>query len=356
MTSIKTLGFAAVFATGMATTAYAGGYQFIPIIIPPPVGNLVYDPPYPDNAQALSINDNGQVLVSAVDVSGSEPFADNADFNDIYNIHTHTFTALPAVPGAVANSTLANGINDSGQIVGQYDPGNGGSSAFLYTGGVYTTINPFHDSDPNIFALAISNNGLITGADDNIDSMGDALSSQGFVGSGGLYTSFQFGSVPGTFTVGRGVNDSGTVVGHYSLPSGVHGMFLDQGGVITDITAPGAVEEVPGQMNDAGVIVGGVVFDPTYSSEDGFIYKNGVTTLLDFPGSAYTFIEGINNQGDIVGTYSAAADIGGAFLAVPLPEPATWALMLVGLGGLGAAIRGRRGLAGRPVQALTGAV
>ena len=286
MTSIKTLGFAAIFTTAMATAAHAGGYYFSPIVIPPPVGNLVYDPPYPDNAQALSINDNGQVLVSALDVSGTEPPGDNVDFNDVYNIHTHTFTALPAVPGAVANSTLANGINDSGQIVGQYDPGvtttpDGASSAFLYTGGVYTTINPFDNSDNNIFALAISNNGLITGADDNIDSTGNALSSQGFVGSGSLYTSFQFGSVPGTFTVGRGVNDSGTVAGQYGLPSGGSGAFLYAGGVFTPINIPGAVYIEVGQMNDAGVLVGQVFFDGG-AVEDGFIDNNGVITLLNF--------------------------------------------------------------------------
>ena len=344
MTSIKTLGFAAVFATAMASAAHAGGYQFSPIVIPPPVGDLVYDPPYPDNAQALSINDNGQVLVSALDVSGTEPPGrQHVDFNDVYDIHTHTFTALPAFPGAVANSTLANGINDSGQIVGQYDPGvtttpDGAGIAFLYSGGVYTTVNPFNDSDSNIFALAISNNGLITGADDNIDSMGNALSSQGFVGSGSLYTAFQVGSVPGTFTVGRGVNDSGTVAGYYGLPSGASGVFLYSGGAFTPINIPGAFYIDVAQMNDAGVVVGQVFFDSSFSIESGFIDNNGVITLLNFPGSPYTFIEGINNQGDIVGTYSVSADVQGAFLAVPVPEPATWALMLVGFGVAGARI------------------
>ena len=349
MTSIRALGFAAVFATAMATAAHAGGYQFSPIVVPPPVGDLVYDPPYPDNAQALSINDNGQVLVSALNVSGADAPGDNVDFNDVYNIHTHVFTPLPDVPGAVAHSTLANGINDSGQIVGQYDPGvtttpDGASSAFSYSGGVYTTINPFNDSDNNIFALAISNNGLITGADDNIDSMGNALSSQGFVGSGSLYTSFQFGSVPGTFTVGRGVNDSGTVAGQYGLPSGDSGAFIYAGGVFTPINIPGAVYIEVGQMNNAGVLVGQVFFDGG-AVEDGFIDDNGVITLLNFPGSPYTFIEGINNQGDIVGTYSVSADVQGAFLAVPAPEPATWALMLVGLGLVGVGTRRRRAAA-----------
>jgi hypothetical protein len=53
-----------------------------------------------------------------------------------------------------------------------------------------------------------------------------------------------------------------------------------------------------------------------------------------FPGSAYTALQGINDAGWISGSYSDAvtgSDFRG-FLAIPIPEPATWTLWLLGVG------------------------
>jgi hypothetical protein len=52
-----------------------------------------------------------------------------------------------------------------------------------------------------------------------------------------------------------------------------------------------------------------------------------------------SYAEGINNLGDITGGYVAYVGPGDfpfrGFLATPVPEPSTWAMMLIGFAGLG---------------------
>ena len=63
---------------------------------------------------------------------------------------------------------------------------------------------------------------------------------------------------------------------------------------------PGAVETELTGINNAGEVVG------TYQINNvrhAFRWKQGVFQNIDFPGAAYTRADGINNQGDIVGSY-----------------------------------------------------
>jgi probable HAF family extracellular repeat protein len=90
----------------------------------------------------------------------------------------------------------------------------------------------------------------------------------------------------------------------------------------------------PSAINDGGQIVGYHNDDQNVSH--GFLYSGGIFTTLDAPGNfldhePYTFAYGINNAGDIVGEAVAG-----------VPEPSTWALMLLGFAGLGFAFRQSR--------------
>ena len=51
----------------------------------------------------------------------------------------YTYTTIDD-PSA-ANGTSAGGINDLGQIIGSYDDGSNHAHGFLYSGGIYTTID-----------------------------------------------------------------------------------------------------------------------------------------------------------------------------------------------------------------------
>jgi PEP-CTERM motif len=89
-------------------------------------------------------------------------------------------------------------------------------------------------------------------------------------------------------------------------------------------------------VNDAGQVVGYYFND---SGGHGFFYDHGRYTTLDDPladGGTYAF--GINDAGAIVGYYNEGVDTYG-FIATPIPntvpEPTTWAMVLIGFAGLG---------------------
>ena len=161
-----------------------------------------------------------------------------------------TFTTV-SFPGS--SSSVAAGINDKGQIVGTYTDTAGKAHGFLDTKGMYTTVD--------------------------------------FPGS--------------TQTIVTGINNAGQLVG----VSGGH-VFVDTNGVFTSPGIPGQVQvNYTGHLlgpneklgiNDAGQIVGTVSNpDPTHLGEFGFLYSNGVFTLLGTKSENVWFPTGINDAGQI---------------------------------------------------------
>ena len=69
----------------------------------------------------------------------------------------------------------------------------------------------------------------------------------------------------------------------------------------------------------------------------GFLDRGGVFTTIDPFGSTAVTANGINDLGQIVGFYTAAvaADQSTIGFETTIPEPSTWAMMLLGFGGLG---------------------
>lgn len=128
-------------------------------------------------------------------------------------------------------------------------------------------------------------------------------------------------------TVALGINDLGHVVGQYwgdTFGDGLqrfHG-FLWKDGIYTTVDAPftEAMATVLSGINNAGQIIGTFLHHRPdssdineYDSEVAFLYDNGNFTELNFPGSqipfccgAQTFPMDINNNGDVLGaTYDS---------------------------------------------------
>jgi hypothetical protein len=301
--------------------------------------------PASDYVNGNGINDNGQALVAVGLYNGSY---DATSVDDLYDVATHTYTALPAFPGAMANSTEAFAINDSGVIVGFYVPPGGYAQGFSYSGG-FSSVNAFGGNDT--YPIGISNNGLIVGQVSDT-ALG---TSQGYVYSNGQYTTVDGDPYPANSSIATGINDSGEIVldsvpGNPSPNTYYCDSFLDVGGVNTPISMPGESMTCASSLNDLGVIVGFASNDG-FATATGFIDVNGVFSALNVPGSTITYAYGINDPGQIVGSYIDASGNEQAFLATPTssPEPGTWAMILIGLAGVGAG-RLRRGFQRETVE------
>lgn len=82
----------------------------------------------------------------------------------------------------------------------------------------------------------------------------DATGNHGYLNNAGTFTSINaLGSV--FFTSAMGINDGGQIVGRYLDAMGSHG-FLDNAGTLTSITVPGALSTEALGINDHGQIVG----------------------------------------------------------------------------------------------------
>ena len=112
--------------------------------------------------------------------------------------------------------------------------------------------------------------------------------------------SFTTIDVPGSslpsHTYATGINALGQIVGY----SDVAGAFLYDQGSYATLTVPGATNTKAYGINDSGQIVG------SYDGH-GFLLDHGSYTTLDVPGSVETCAYGINSSGQIVGNSSLGA-------------------------------------------------
>lgn len=121
----------------------------------------------------------------------------------------------------------------------------------------------------------------------------------------------------GTFGLGAGLNNRGSVAGFASLPedSAVHA-FLWQNGIITDLGTlggPKSITTLNVPVNARGMMVGSSnILTPDPSGEDfcgigftliclPFVWQKGVMTALPLLGGNNGSANGINNRGQVVG-------------------------------------------------------
>jgi len=206
-------------------------------------------------------------------------------------------------------------INNNGEMVGNDFAGDG---FFVNTNHMATEIRcPGDQTDNDSTTVSAINN-----AGDVVGSC-SAGGTRAFVRNrNGIITLLNFPGADGT--IGLGINDLGHVVGQYwgfAFGTGLdrfHG-FVWKDGMYTTIDAPFPDAMTTGLLgiNNAGQIIGtylhhrpGSTQINDYDSEVAFLYDNGTFTLLDFPGAklpylccgATTFPMDINNRGQVIGS------------------------------------------------------
>jgi hypothetical protein len=253
------------------------------------------------------------------------------------------FTRLnfPGADGGTQVIGISNGASPT--TVGFYVKG-GATNGFANTGGQGGT---FTTLDATGFAftqlLGINHNGNTAAGYWTTDAAGATGQIAGTVTpmfGGATFTNINHLLPANTNSQATGVNDAGVVSGFYQEgpnASPVFTAFSDTAGKITSFMVPGSVSTQALGINDRGWIVG----DYTVAGGDmfGFLDKGGVFTTLDPFGSTAVTANGINDNGNVVGFYVNAAGTSG-FVSMrlgstPIPEPSTWAMMLLGFAGLG---------------------
>jgi uncharacterized membrane protein len=191
------------------------------------------DYPGAGTTQIYGINDSGEVVGNFVYSTGGP---------------THGFRRLNGVfkrldyPGAAM--TFANGVNATGQIVGNYCTSSSCSGSFKYVNGVWTSVR-----------------------------------------------------IPGAVsTTAHGINKNGDIVGTYCTSSSIcHGFVLHSNGTYKKVDYPGAVGHTSATgIDDNGDVVGN--FQVAVGSGAGYMLHNGTYTKFKYPNYQFTQPQGINNQ------------------------------------------------------------
>jgi probable HAF family extracellular repeat protein len=276
-------------------------------------GQVINLPGAPYSA-AGSINHAGQV-VGFSPVGGDQTATEWSNGQVIY---------LPLPPGFLGGSvSIATGINDVGQVVGQSMSMHGGSQvATEWSNGQLIELGGLPGSTFSS-ANSINNAGQVVG----VSAIGGGVIGGVFMSPVGVATEWSNGQVielpilPGfTESFALGINDAGQVVGTSNDATGhVVATEWSNGQVINLPLLPGFMDNQALGINDAGQVVG--VSSDGAGHSVATEWSNGqVINLGGPPGVAF----GINDAGQVVG-YSSGV----------VPEPSTWAMMLLGFGGLG---------------------
>ena len=278
--------------------------------------------------EGRDINNNGEVVGTYIDSSG---------IHRGFLLNNGAFTSITFPPAAVW--TRANGINKNGDIVGEYsltDPkGDANVHGYLLRGGSF-----FSFDFPGAAATlpeGIDTNGDIVGwyttnAGSNSNGQGSS-NTHGFLMSNGEFTSIDFPDA--TSTQAWKINDHAEILGKYmtSTDDKWHLFYRLGGGSLIPIADfPGAAETAPGTYAHIGGLnlqgdIASVFCSSTPcqnifnfsvdASVHSFLLSGGTYTSFDPPNAVGSIAFGINDTGNIVGTFRDSSGLIHGYLRTP---------------------------------------
>jgi len=276
---------------------------------------------------------------------------------------TFTYTNL-TLPGG--SSSMVNGINDSDQAVGTGTNVGTASHGFIWSNGQYTQVDVPGTIGGTIM-IAINNNGIALGglkshlkftkvitynlATGKYAKFTTKISHPGGINVAGEVAGYSsshkidYGVVgtpqqtttlneaPGVSTFAFGIADDGTVAGAYLTPfpadrsrtTYVGNGFTYKNGVFTTVNYPGYDQTVINVISSNGEVGGSYSNVPSGGGE--FVESGGVFTNITYPGAFITEIGGINSGGEVVGWWSMTdssaqqgfIDVGGNYYNINPP-------------------------------------
>lgn len=273
------------------------------------------------------------------------PIANSASGPSTYTYQTFDY------PGA--SQTTLWGINDFGELGGQYTIGSGTAHAMVYRH------DHFEPLDPDVLGNYFSAAGGPSDFGTTYGGYADASGLQhGFVIQGGHFATVDFpghlnsnvdqvnlfGAIAGVYwdadgafhgvlrqghgydtpidvtgareTYPLGMNDNGEIVGYSDTdPNVTHGFYRSAKGQFSTIDVPNAAATVVFEINDGGQVAGYYV--DASGNVHGFVETRGQFHNIDVPGAASTLATAINNLGMVAGEYFDNAGMRHGFVATP---------------------------------------
>jgi probable HAF family extracellular repeat protein len=277
-------------------------------------------PGRPDWSMADGINNAGEIVGTSGGANGTRGFL----------WQPGKATDLGTLPGGELSG--GRDINDKGQVVGE--AGLGGPRPFLWEMGVMTNLRTLSSGLGQGAAYAINNSGQAVGWSDSANSVVRAV-----MWHNGTTT--ELGELPGgpEHSTAYGLNDVGQVVGRSQVEAGMRAFLWEDGTMINLGTLRGTTFYTSASaINNHGVVVGAAYPDPFSSVLRGVVWRPGgvaqdLNDLLDVSGAGWVVEEAldINDQGQIVGR-GRYNGVSRAVLLTVIPEPSTLLLMLSSLG------------------------
>jgi len=195
-----------------------------------------------------------------------------------------------------ATTTVIKGINDNGDVVGEYLSSiDGEGHAFYSTQGTLTNV----DYPGSTFreGWGINNSGVVVGGRVDPNGRYDGYSFDG--------TSYTLFNVPGsTWTDLFNIDDSGRMLGGYSDGTTYRPFIYDSANPnFTYLPDPVANVNwfVPLDINNNNQLVGS--YQDSGNMTHGFLFDGTNYSSIDFPNALWTETTGINENGQIVGYY-----------------------------------------------------
>jgi len=246
----------------------------------------ITSPHDPTFAQLLGIND--QRTIAGYDGSG-QTVAGTLHPNKGFTLTLPKGFTPENYPGSAQTQVI--GINNRGDTDGFYVDAAGATHGFLARGGTFTTV----DLPGTTFnqLLGLNNRGQEVGyfqdaAQQNHAYVRDAHGN--------------FLVPPILNSQATGINDQGVVIGFTQpVTTAQSNGFILRDNVVTLLNYPGSTFTQALGENNAGQIVG--TYNDAQGNAHGFVYRNGAFRAVDVPGASATTINGINNQGRIVGFF-----------------------------------------------------
>ncbi len=310
------------------------------------------DPPIATTAGVLyGINDAGEVVGfygstggsdPGIGFNGTPPYVASTSFNITLDDYGYT-------------SSLEGAVNNLGTVVGRLIDYTGNSVGYVYNPtlafGEQLTLVTDPQTPPAETEAGTAYNELL-GINDYGMAVGDRYERSTNTTYGYLYDSLTGVVTPFTLAGGidvvpTGINDAGTICGS-EVVAGVTIGFIDQGGVVTQLTGPaGATNTQAYALNNNGQVVG--QYTDAGGTTHGFVYDvaTATYTTVDDPNAVggFTQIDGINDQGQIVGEYGTGGYVYGFLGTIQggfetVGDPLAGTTVAVGAGSAGLSVGG----------------